>query len=72
MIKKTLATKRTYKIEGMDCVACASLIEMDLEDIGVKASCSYPKELLEVEFDAEKVKEEQIKTLVNNSGFKII
>lgn len=64
--------KKSYKVLGMDCASCASLIEMDLEDLGVSAKCSYPKESLEVEFDTEKVKEEQIKKLVESSGYKII
>ena len=61
--------KKNYKVEGMDCASCAALIEMDLEDIGVKAKCSYPKELLEVEFDSEKIKEEEIKKLVVSAGY---
>lgn len=59
---------KIYKIEGMDCASCASLIEMDLEDAGVKASCSYPKESLEIEgeHDIKKVAE-----VVRKSGYKI-
>ena len=57
-----------YKIEGMDCASCASLLEMDLEDIGIKASCSYPKSSLEVvgDHDAKKVEE-----IIKKSGFNI-
>ena len=40
---------KIYKIGGMDCASCASLLEMDMEDAGIKASCSYPKETLEIE-----------------------
>ena len=32
----------------MDCASCAALIEMDLEDGGIKATCSYRKETLDV------------------------
>lgn len=63
--------KKTYKVEGMDCTSCASLIEMDLEDAGFKASCSYAKETLEVEFDEKKQKEQDIKSVVLKSGYKI-
>lgn len=60
--------KTTYKVIGMDCASCASLIEMDLEDIGIKASCSYPKESLEIEgkHDIKKVEE-----IVKKSGYNL-
>lgn len=60
--------KKIYKIKGMDCASCASLLEMDLEDIGIKASCSYPKSTLEVEggHDAKKIED-----VVKKSGFTI-
>lgn len=57
---------KTYKIEGMDCASCASLLEMDLEDIGIKASCSYPKSSLEVSGDHDAKKVEDI---IKKSGF---
>lgn len=63
--------KKTYKVKGMDCASCASILELDLEDAGVKAICSYPKETLAVEFDPGKVKEEEIKKLVKNAGYLI-
>lgn len=44
---------------------------MDLEDAGVKASCSYPKETLEVDFDPERIKEEKIKEVVKNAGYQV-
>lgn len=52
-------SKKIYKIEGMDCASCASLIELDLEDAGINAVCSYPKESLEIigEHDVKRVKE---------------
>lgn len=53
----------------MDCASCASLLEMDLEDIGITASCSYTKETLEVEgpHDSKKVIE-----IINKSGYQIV
>jgi copper chaperone CopZ len=60
--------KKIYKIKGMDCASCASLLEMDLEDVGIIAKCSYPKETLEVDnkHDFDKLKEVVVK-----SGFSI-
>ena len=56
----------------MDCASCAQLLELDLEDAGVKAACSYPKETLEVEFDPQKLDEIRIKEIVEQSGYNII
>ena len=53
------SNKKTYKVDGMDCASCASLLELDLEDVGIKASCSYAKGTLDVEgvHDPKKIKE---------------
>ena len=64
-------TKRVYKVSGMDCDACAKMIELDLEDMGVKAMCSYPKEELEVEFDPKKISEEKVFETLKNSDYTI-
>lgn len=64
--------KKTYKVQGMDCASCAAVIEADLEDAGVNASCSYAKQMLEVEFDEAKTKEEQIKKVVADSGYTLV
>jgi copper chaperone CopZ len=60
--------KKVYKITGMDCASCASLLEMDLEDAGIKSKCSYPKESLEIEgsYDLNKVIE-----IVKKSGYNL-
>jgi copper chaperone CopZ len=60
--------KKTYKITGMNCASCASMIELDLEDAGVKAKCSYSRSNLEVEGDGNFVK---IKEVVEKSGYQI-
>ncbi|KKS95799.1 MAG: HMA, heavy metal-associated-like protein [Microgenomates group bacterium GW2011_GWC1_43_13] len=60
--------KKTYKIKGMDCPSCASLLELDLEDAGVKAKCSYSKSTVEVEEDGNFV---NIKKVVEKSGYSI-
>lgn len=59
---------KIYKIGGMDCASCASLIEMDLEDAGIKAKCSYPKQNLEVESDHDIKK---VREIVQKSGYNI-
>lgn len=47
------------------------VIESDLEDAGVKASCSYAKETLDVEFDPANVSEEKIKGVVATAGYTV-
>ena len=61
-------TKKVYKIKGLSCPSCAALLECDLEDIGIKARCSYPKSCVEVEgaHNTKKVIE-----MVKKSGYQI-
>ena len=65
-----LKTKKTYKIKGMNCASCATMIELDLEENGIKASCSFPKEIIEVEING-KNDDAKIRTIVENSGYKL-
>lgn len=48
------------------------VIEGDLEDIGVKASCSYAKEMVEVEFDEKKLTEDAIKKTIQSAGYQTV
>ncbi len=63
-----LLKSQTYKIKGMHCASCASMIELDLEDAGISAKCSYPNESVEVEgnHDPKKVVE-----IVSKAGYSI-
>lgn len=60
--------KVKYKIQGMHCASCASMIELDLEDAGISAKCDFAKETLEVEGgpDSNKVVE-----IVKKSGYSV-
>jgi copper chaperone CopZ len=66
MTNKTLI--KNYKIVGMNCASCASMIELDLEDAGIKAKCSYPNSTLEIKetHDPKKV----VETL-KKSGYSV-
>ena len=64
-------TKKTYKVEGMHCTSCALMIESDLEDAGIKATCSYAKQTLEAEFDEKKFSEKNIVDVVKKAGYTI-
>jgi copper chaperone CopZ len=60
--------KKTYKVSGMHCVSCASMIELDLDDAGIKAKCSYINETLEIEGPHDKKK---VIEIVKRSGYSI-
>lgn len=64
-------TKKTFKVEGMHCASCAMIIESDLEDAGVKATCSYAKQTLVAEFDEKKVSETKITDVVKKAGYTL-
>lgn len=64
--------KKTYKVSGMHCPSCAMLIEGELEDAGMKATCSYVKQTLEVEFDGQPPGEARVKEVVGNAGYRVV
>ena len=64
--------KKTYKVSGMHCTSCATVIESDLEDEGVKAACSYTHQTLDVEYDEKKTPEGKIKKIVAQSGYTVV
>jgi uncharacterized protein len=64
--------KKSFKVKGMHCNSCSSLIENTLEDNGVKGSVSYSKEKAEIDFNPDKISEEKIKNIVKNLGYELI
>ena len=56
----------------MHCSSCAMNIDFELEDLdGVKsAKTNYAKATCEVEFDEEKLKEDDLKASVEKVGYK--
>lgn len=63
--------KVKYKILGLDCSSCAAMLELDLEDLGIKARCNYAKSELEVEFDQTKLSEKDMIKKVRSLGYTI-
>lgn len=61
--------KKIYKIKGMDCASCAAMLELDFEDAGIKAKCSFPKETLEIEGPLD---EKKIVEIITKAGYSII
>lgn len=65
-----MATKK-YKINGMDCDACAKMIELDLEDAGITAACNYARETLEVEINGDKGLDKKVKEIIEKGGYRL-
>ncbi|MBI5619859.1 heavy-metal-associated domain-containing protein [Candidatus Gottesmanbacteria bacterium] len=63
--------KKTYKIKGMHCPSCAMLIEGELEDAGMRATCSYAKQTVEVEVDGGGLNEKKVREAVVKAGYGI-
>lgn len=66
--------KKLFKISGMHCAACATLIDLDLEDLkGIKkAKTDYAKSELSVEYDEKLVSEKEILTSIKKSGYSVV
>lgn len=66
--------KKEYKVEGMSCVSCASGIERTLKlQKGVNnATVNYANESLTIEFDEKILSEENIQSIVKETGYEII
>lgn len=63
-------TKKTYKLDGLHCASCSMVIEGELEDqLGVKAACSWAKQVVEVEGEVEMF---QIKQVVEAQGYRVV
>lgn len=65
--------KKTFKISGMHCTSCAMNIDGELEDTeGIRsANTNYAKSETEVEFDQEKVKDKDIKSIIDRLGYQV-
>ena len=63
--------KIKLKIEGMHCTSCAMNIDGELEDTeGVKQSnTNYAKQQTEVEFDPDRLTDNQIIELIKKVGY---
>lgn len=70
MVKQNMPQggKKKLKIKNMHCASCASMIELELEDVGVIGKCSYSKQTLEVD---ENVDSEIIKKAVEAAGYEL-
>lgn len=64
-------TKKSYKVLGMHCPSCALVIESDLEDAGINASCNYARATLDVEYNERIINEERVRSVVEKAGYQL-
>ncbi|MEZ4666489.1 MAG: heavy-metal-associated domain-containing protein [Anaerolineae bacterium] len=66
-------TKKRFQVQGMHCVACAMTIDGALEDLpGVKsATANYARQVVDVEYDDQRVTNNQIILAIRNSGYEV-
>jgi sulfite exporter TauE/SafE/copper chaperone CopZ len=65
--------KKTFEVKGMHCNSCSQLIENELKDkegIG-SVFVSYSKEQAEIDFDSEKISEQEIKDIIKKIGYEV-
>jgi len=55
----------------MHCNSCSQLIENELKERVNKISVSYAKGTAEIDFDENKISEEEIKSKINNLGYEV-
>ncbi len=63
--------KKTYKIEGMHCNSCERLIENKLKDKVGSVKASFRDEIVDIEFDEDKITEDEIKKGIKELGYEI-
>lgn len=66
-------TKQRFQVKGMHCVGCAMTIDGALEDLaGVKsATTHYARQVVEVEYDREKLSEALIMKAIEGAGYTV-
>ena len=64
--------KKRFQLQDMHCVGCAMTIDGALEDLpGVQsASTNYARQVVDVEFEENKVTETQIVTAIQKAGYR--
>ncbi len=62
---------KEYKVEGMSCHHCVRAIVMELNKLEIN---SHQVDIgkVHVDFDEEKVTEEQIKSAIEEAGYKVV
>ena len=64
-------SEKIFKIEGMSCQHCVKAVEVELDELNLE---SYKVEIgsAKINYDEEKVSEEQVVNSITEAGFKVI
>lgn len=62
-------TTKKFSVPDMHCNACVLLIEGELEDLGTKAVCDFPKQTVHVSYDQNKITERDIAQAIKKCGY---
>ncbi|MEK6913431.1 MAG: sulfite exporter TauE/SafE family protein [Nanoarchaeota archaeon] len=63
--------KKEFSIKGMHCNSCSMLIENELKSKVRDIKVSYANEKAEIDFDENKISEEEIKKIIKKLGYSI-
>ena len=65
--------KKRFEVQGMHCVGCAMTVDGAVEDLpGVKsATTNYARQVVDVEYDENKVSQAQIVTAIEEAGYAV-
>ena len=63
--------EKEYKIEGMSCGHCVMAVEKELNKLDIK-NMKVEIGSANIEFDPDKVSEEDIKNSITESGYTVI
>jgi sulfite exporter TauE/SafE/copper chaperone CopZ len=63
--------KKIFQIKGMHCNSCASLIENELKDKVESIKVNYSTEKAEIDFNENKISENEIKDAIRKLGYNI-
>jgi len=64
--------KKIFSVKGMSCNSCTQHIEDALKDKVHKVSASFSKEETEVDFEPEKISEQEIKNIIKETGYEVV
>ncbi len=64
-------TKKRLRIDGMHCTSCSLLIEGELGDLGVDATCNFSGGYVDVSFDETRVTPEKIRETIEGLGYRV-
>ena len=71
--KKPSGNVLTLKIDGMHCTSCSMNIDGALEDLDgvIKSSTSYSKSETTVEYNSNKINQQQILDTIKATGYTV-